>query len=88
MESSLSTFLSGPGRYIAIICIAYLLIGLPLTMLYLKKNKIMAKSYLEKNPDSAKMIINTRFAFGNLSDALVIIYINNEAPVHFYKKEN
>ena len=55
-------------------------------MLYLKKNKIMAKSYLEKNPDSAKMIINTRFAFGNLSDALVIIYINNEAPVHFYKK--
>lgn len=37
MESSLSTFLSGPGRYIAIICIAYLLIGLPLTMLYLKK---------------------------------------------------
>ena len=46
MESSLSTFLSGPGRYIAIICIAYLLIGLPLTMLYLKKNKIMAKSYL------------------------------------------
>ena len=86
MESSLSTLLSGPGRYIAIICIAYLLIGLPLTMLYLKKNKIMAKSYLEKNPDSAKMIINTRFAFGNLSDALVIIYINNEAPVHFYKK--
>ena len=44
MESSLSTFLSGPGRYIAIICIAYLLIGLPLTMLYLKKNKIMANS--------------------------------------------
>lgn len=87
MESSLSTFLSGPGRYIAIICIAYLLIGLPLTMLYLKKNKIMAKSYLEKNPDSAKMIINTRFAW-NLSDALVIIYINNEALFIFIKKEN
>lgn len=86
MENSFSTFLTGPGRYILIICVVYLLIGLPLTMLYLKKNKAKAKSYLEENPDSAKMMISTRLAFGNLSDALVIIYINNEAPVHFYAK--
>ena len=86
MESSFSTFLTGPGRYIIIICVAYLLIGLPLTMLYLKKNKAKAKSYLEENPSSAKMMISTRLAFGNLSDALIIIYINNEAPVHFYEK--
>lgn len=31
-------------------------------------------------------MISTRLAFGNLSDALIIIYINNEAPVHFYEK--
>ena len=86
MENSFSTFLTGPGRYILIICVVYLLIGLPLTMLYLKKNKAKAKSYLEENPDSAKMMISTRLAFGNLSDALVIIYINNEAPIHFYAK--
>ena len=86
MENSFSTFLTGPGRYILIIFVVYLLIGLPLTMLYLKKNKAKAKSYLEENPDSAKMMISTRLAFGNLSDALVIIYINNEAPVHFYAK--
>lgn len=86
MESSFSIFWNGPGRYIAIICIAYLLIGLPLTLLYLKKNIMKAKSHLEKNPDSAKMMISTRLAFGNLSDALIIIYINNEAPIHFYEK--
>lgn len=86
MESSFSSFLTGPGRYIIIICVVYLLIGLPLTMLYLKKNKAKAKSYLEENPSSAKMMISTRLAFGNLSDALIIIYINNEAPVHFYEK--
>lgn len=86
MESSFGIFWNGPGRYIAIICIAYLFIGLPLTMLYLKKNKMKAKSHLEKNPDSAKMIINTRLAFGDLSDTLIVTYINNEPPIHFYEK--
>lgn len=86
MREILENILSGPGKYIGIICVIYLVIGLPLTLIYMKKMKNKTKKYLEENPDASKIMICISMLLGEFSDTLDIESIDGEKPNVFYEK--
>lgn len=86
MREILENILSGPGKYIGIICVIYLVIGLPLTLIYMKKMKNKTKKYIEENPDASKIITLTSTFLGDFSDNLDIAKVDGKKPNVFYEK--
>lgn len=84
-ENIFFTLWHGPARYIILICVAYLIIGLPFTLFYYKKRKNVAAVYLEQHPNASTVLLVTRVFFGNLSDTIFVASVNNDIPIHFYE---
>lgn len=83
MREILENIFSGPVKYIMII---YLVIGLPLTLIYRKKMKNKTKKYLEENPTASKIIILTSTFLGDFSDNLDVVKVDGKKPNIFCEK--
>lgn len=86
MKEILENIFNGPGKYIGIIFVIYLVIGLPIGLIYRKKIKNKAKKYFTENPNASKIIIFTSTFLGDFSDNLVIANVDGEKPNIFYEK--
>ena len=72
---------SGPGKLIIIICVIYVIVGIPVTVMIMSKRKKKSVKFRKENKDFAEISIYTKMSSDELASNIKVHSVNGESPV-------
>lgn len=72
---------SGPQKYALILCVAWVVIMIPIMIVIFNKRKKKAEAFSDKNKDAAIVEILTKSKKEELADTITVKKVNGEKPI-------